>query len=77
MSKEKAYTQALHDHQAQEATMGYQLMPVQAPIETPALMTGTAMNLSASQDVESEYEDEPLAPAQGASLFLILFQSVS
>ena len=49
--------------------MGYQSMPVQAPIETSALTTRTAMNLSGRDDVKSEDEDEPLAPAQGVSLF--------
>ena len=50
--------------------MGYQSMPVQAPIETSALTTRTAMNLSASRDdVKSEDEDKPLALAQGVSLF--------
>ena len=53
--------------------MGYQSMPVQAPIETSALMTGTAINLNAScDDVKSKDEDEPLAPAQGVSLFFFI-----
>ena len=68
MLKEKAYTQALHGHQAQEAIMGYQLIPVQALIETPALTTDTAISLSINwNDVESEDEDEPFALAQGVS----------
>ncbi|EDR04612.1 uncharacterized protein LACBIDRAFT_330425 [Laccaria bicolor S238N-H82] len=42
-SKDKAYVQALHCHQAQEAIMGYQSIPVQSPVEA---------------DVESEDEDD-------------------
>jgi hypothetical protein len=66
--KEKAYTQALHGHQAQEVIMGYQSMPVQALIETLPPTTGTAMSLSTNwDDVKSEDEDEPLSLAQGVS----------
>ncbi|EDQ99239.1 uncharacterized protein LACBIDRAFT_316847 [Laccaria bicolor S238N-H82] len=52
--------------------MGYQSIPVQAPIEASALITGTAVNSRANQDdVESEDEDEPLAPAQGFTSFML------
>ncbi|EDR12565.1 uncharacterized protein LACBIDRAFT_311065 [Laccaria bicolor S238N-H82] len=53
VSKDKAYVQALHGHQAQEAIMGYQSIPVQSPVEA---------------DVESEDEDDhPVVHRQGSS----------
>ena len=66
---EKAYIQALRGHQAQEAIMGYQSIPVQSPVETPVLTTTTASNGRAIQDdIESEDEDDqPVVQGQGVS----------
>ncbi|EDR11597.1 uncharacterized protein LACBIDRAFT_313980 [Laccaria bicolor S238N-H82] len=73
-AKDKAYTQALCAHQAQEAIMGYQAILIQAPAPPSA-----AANADGLEPESEDDENQPAAHGQGftsVTLQLIIKTSV-
>jgi hypothetical protein len=59
-AKDKAYTQALRAHQAQEAIMGYQSIPIQAPAPPSA-----AGNTDRFEPESEDDESQPVVQGEG------------